>query len=281
MPARRHHFVPKWYLRQFGTASSIGVFDKWTGQFEVRHPKHTAVIEGLYDVAHNDLHREAIEELLADVESRAATIIRRVVRDGLDGLDDRDRMAIADYVAAQFLRVPAHRAGLMRAVTDRLAKERARLTDEEVIEANGAPLTREQIDLIRGAQISSNVVEGVVGGGVMMLLEQHSSDLRNGRWTWSLERVDAPTLITSDVPVATVSGGPASGDSGYADLPLDPSTVLVFRSGVTAASTAASRDFYLNGEGVPSARHFQRLMINRANRWLYGHPDNPLWATLS
>jgi len=87
-------------------------------------------------------------------------------------------------------------------------------------------------------------------------------------------------LITSDVPVRAVFGGPGNGDSGYADMPLDPSTVLIFRSGVAADSIHSSRDFYLGAHGQPSARHFQRTMLHRSDRWLFGHPDNPIWTTL-
>lgn len=280
VPARRHHFVPQWYLRQFAKENRVGVLDKQTGRFEVRHVRRTAVVEGLYDIDHADLSRESIEELLADVESKAAVVIRRIASDGLEWMMPRDRMVVADFAAAQFLRVPAHRAGLVQSVHRELDRVRAHLTDDEVIEMAGAPLTREQIDLVRGPQLSPNVVDGAVGGGVMMFLEEHSRDLRSDRWTWAVERVDQPMLVTSDVPISAIGGDPRSGNSGYADLPLDPSTVLVFRSGATAASIRSSRDFYLGPDGRVSATHFQRLMINRADRWIFGHPDNPLWSTL-
>ncbi len=280
MDGKKHHFVPQWYLRQFGTRTTIGVFDKQTREFAVRHPRNVAFIEGLYDIDHPGLERASIEDLLAEVESRAATAIRRLAASGLESMTGRDRTLIADYVAAQHLRVPAHRTALARAVHRRLDRERARLTDDEISELAGQPLTPAQRDLIRGPQMSPKVVDGVVGGGLMIHLAEHSYDLRSSRWTWSLERVDEPILVTSDVPVSVVSPDLATRNTGYADLPLDPSTVLVFRCGETALEAGSSRDFYLNRNGQASAKHFQRLMLIRSDRWIFGHPDNPLWAAL-
>lgn len=69
---RKHHFVPQWYLRQFGSKRQIGVFDKTRGQYATPRPKDIAYIEGLYDLDHPIFARTAVERLLSNIENCAA-----------------------------------------------------------------------------------------------------------------------------------------------------------------------------------------------------------------
>ena len=162
----------------------------------------------------------------------------------------------------------------------RLDRERAQLSDDQINAIAGTKLSRKALDLIRGPSLSGNDVEGIVGGGIMMHLASQSDDLLSGRWTWTLERVDRPTLFVSDVPIRPITTGAGPLEGAFADVPLDPSTVLVLRSGKAAVSERSSRVFYTGADGHASAAHFQRLMLQRSDRWLFGHPKNPVWGAL-
>ena len=133
---RKHHFVPQWYLRQFGSKRQIGVFDKASGQYGAARPKDIAFIEGLYDLDHPILARTAVERLLSNIESCAAPAFRLLASQGVDALSDEQREDVAAFVAAQQLRVPSHGDALRRFVSSSLDRVRAELTDEEVQESS-------------------------------------------------------------------------------------------------------------------------------------------------
>lgn len=69
---RKHHYVPQWYLRQFGTKREIAVYNKRTGAFTVGNPKDVAFEVGLYDLDHPQLPRWTFEKVLSNVENNAA-----------------------------------------------------------------------------------------------------------------------------------------------------------------------------------------------------------------
>lgn len=134
---RKHHYVPQWYLRQFGTKREIAAYNKRTGAFSVINPKDAAFEVGLYDLDHPQLPRWAFEKVLSNVENHAAPAVRKVIRSGLSALTDEEREDIAAFVATQQLRVPSHRSALAKNLSTTLDRVRSRLTDDEIRQIAG------------------------------------------------------------------------------------------------------------------------------------------------
>lgn len=282
---RKHHFVPQWYLRQFGSKRQIGVFDKTTGRYGTARPKDIAFVEGLYDLDHPILGRTAVEQLLSNIESCAAPAFRLLASRGVDALSDEQREDVAAFVAAQQLRVPSHGDVLRRFVSSTLDRVRAELTDEEVQElADDVSLNGEQMDLIRGPRLSDNEPSGVVGGGVVLALRQHSAELIND-FRWTVLEFDRPEMITCDTPVKAMTERDRLGRvSVFADVPVDRSHVLVLQSGSGGTTTAGLPGgvdgWFRHADGTPSLECFQNLNLMKAQRQIFGHVTNPLWRAL-
>ncbi len=275
---RKHHFVPQWYLRQFGSKRQIGVFDKTTGEYVTARPKDVAYAEGLYDLDHPILARTAVERLLSNIESCAAPAFRLLATQGVDALTDERREDVAAFVAAQQLRVPSHGDALRRFVSSTLDRVRAELTDDEV-----QALTREQIDLIRGPRLGGSEPRGIVGGGVVLALRQHTAELLND-FAWTLLDFDRDELITSDTPVKAMAERDRFGRvSVFADVPVDDSHVLILQSGrggTTTASRGGVDGWFRNADGTPSLECFQNLNFLKAQRYVFGSVTNPIWRLL-
>jgi hypothetical protein len=280
---RKHHFVPQWYLRQFGSKRQIGTFDKATGRYGTPRPKDIAYVEGLYDLDNPILARAAVERLLSNIESCAASAFRLLASQGVAALSDEQREDVAAFVAAQQLRVPSHGDALRRFVSTTLDRIRAELTDDEIRElADGESLTREQIDLIRRPRRGGEPT-GVVGGGVVIALRQHTAELLED-FRWSVLEFDRPEIITCDTPVKAMTERDRLGRvSIFADVPIDPSHVVVFQSGGGGRATAARGGvdgWFRHPDGTPSLKCFQNLNFMKAQRYVFGNVTNPIWSAL-
>ena len=281
---RKHHYVPQWYLRRFGSKREIGVYDKVTGTLEVLRPKDVAYVEGLYDLDNPDLPRSAVETLLSNIENCAARAFRQLVSSGLDSLSATQREDIAAFVAAQQLRVPSHRKELMGLVHDLLTKVRAGLSDDEIRRiAHPVELTAEQLTQIRGPRQSSGDLNSLVAGGLVVMLPRFTAELLSD-YRWSMITFDRPGLITSDTPVKAMTERDATGGvSVFVDLPIDPSHALLLQTGLGGTATALRGGpdaWYRDEEGTPSIRTFQNINFMKAERLVFGHPANPIWVDL-
>lgn len=67
---RKHHYVPQWYLRQFGTKREIAVYDKRTGALSIVRAKDAALVVGLYDLDHPLLPRWTFEKVLSNMKNQ-------------------------------------------------------------------------------------------------------------------------------------------------------------------------------------------------------------------
>lgn len=280
---RKHHYVPQWYLRQFGTKREIAVYDKRAGTLSVVRPKDAAFEIGLYDLDHPQLPRWAFEKVLSNVENHAAPAVRKAIRSGLDALTHEEREDIAAFVATQQLRVPSHRTAVARNLSTTLDRVRSRLTDEEIRQVAGRDLTPEAVELIRGPSLSSAEPPGVMPYGVSVALTQFVDELISD-YRWSLLTFKLAELITSDTPVKAMTERSADGTSSvFADVPLDPAHALVLQTGEGGDATAALGGpdaWFRDASGEPSLKCFQNLNFMKAERWVFGHPGNPIWQNL-
>lgn len=281
---RKHHYVPHWYLRQFGTKQEVAAYDKRAGVLSIVRPKDAAFEVGLYDLDHPDLPRWIFEKVLSNVENHSAVAVRKAIGFGLGPLNDSEREDIAAFVATQQLRVPSHRAAVAQHLSNLLSRIRAGLTPEEIRELTGRDLTPEEVDLIRGPLLSDAEPPGVMPYGVSIALSRFAKELLDD-YRWSLLTVEPGHLITSDTPVKAMTEPSANGNpSVFVDVPLDPEHVLVLQTG-TGGEVTASREgpdgWFRDPNGEPALKTFQNLNFMKADRWVFGHPENPIWQELA
>lgn len=104
------HYVPRFLLRRFGTGKKdhLYVFDKHKGSVFTRAANKLAAENGLYDFEFQG-HSLTIEPSLADLESRAASHIRRIVDERqLHPMDPVERGELARFFAVQLVRTRAY-----------------------------------------------------------------------------------------------------------------------------------------------------------------------------
>lgn len=140
-----------------------------------------------------------------------------------------------------------------------------------------------EIELIRGPSLSSAEPVGVMPYGVSVALSRFVDELLSD-YRWSLFTFRPEELITSDTPVKAMTERSADGTpSVFADVPLGPAHVLVLQTGeggVVTADLGGPDAWFRDAAGEPSLKCFQNLNFMKAERWVFGHPDNPIWQEL-
>lgn len=119
--ARVQHYVPQFILRSFAAdrADQVWVFDKATGQKFKTNTKNVA--------GETRFHDPYIEEALERMETKAAGILRPVVRDAsLANLGTADRLFLSVFFAIQFLRTRQRRRRWEQLSQDLVETARAR-----------------------------------------------------------------------------------------------------------------------------------------------------------
>lgn len=122
------HYVPKLLLRGFAERRGddnwqIGVFDKLVDKRFLTNIKNIAAETGFYEGKIDDKKFSA-EELLTKIESDASSAIEKIkAQNSLSALTSGERLYLALFIAAQFLRSKTAREQMKdidRAITDRI-----------------------------------------------------------------------------------------------------------------------------------------------------------------
>lgn len=96
---KRHHYLPRFYLRGFCPSDDLWVYDREKGECRKSQPKTVAVKKGFYAVQHPDGVKdyEEVEKRLGVIENYAAPVIKKVDAGGK--LELRERYTLAMFVA--------------------------------------------------------------------------------------------------------------------------------------------------------------------------------------
>ncbi len=266
---RRHHYVPQWYLRRFASDGKVAVFDLQAGRLRLQSPRSVAFVDGLYDIDHAELPRRTTERLLSNIENLAARALRQAVTDGLVSLTDNQHEDLAMFLATQFIRVPGNRAHVEHVLRRDLDAIRAAMSDADLQEAAGHPLTGEELRLVRQPYPMELNLAGLTGGAVIIygraLTEHLLAD-----FDWFIHRLATAELVTSDRPVAPLSVTSGQIADVGAVITLDREHVLILRP-------KGQAPVHIDGDSTSA---LQLIAIEAADRYLVGDPRNPLWENL-
>lgn len=281
---RRHHTVPKFYLRQFADDRDQLIRVALPG--DKRHPVSVlnATVEKDFYLAELDDGTlvDDPENALVDIETAGANAIRAIVSGGEWPLRPENRAAISLWAALQILRTPAAR---------QIGSEVANVAFKRVILSLGRNGFRERLkkmpgyDMLTGQEVDDLWVNLTDSYGYLVtpsrnqffhsiadLLEDMDRALFEREWR--LVRFEESGLLTSDNPVAKVPGRkyPSVEGVGYARVaavmvPISRRTLLIM----------GSRGFYDRparvGGGI-EARYANQLTANNAWKAVFHHPDD-------
>lgn len=120
-PARRHHTVPRFYLRGFAEQQRIATVRLPGVKRFVQSINDASVVKDFYTIAGHEDGDDAIEQSLSEVEGETAEIFRAITR-GVWPLPSDDRMALGYFLALQVTRLP-----VQRRTSDHIARQMLRL----------------------------------------------------------------------------------------------------------------------------------------------------------
>src|SRR5205823_2451008 len=104
--AKNQHYVPQFLLRHFADQESrvLYTFDKQSKRTFAANPRNLAA-EGYFYEFETEWGSMSLEPGLADLETRAATILEGVIRaESIGHLSPDDRVLLAIFFAVQFTR---------------------------------------------------------------------------------------------------------------------------------------------------------------------------------
>lgn len=242
--AKRHHFVPRFYLERFAKDGSLHVRRR-DGRTFTTGAAAIAVRTGFYDVTHPDGEvSKEVEEWLGRLEGQAATAMRNIDAAGVPpGLDDPDRAVLSLYLAIQLARTPEQRERIQfpervgeflagRELTKELMAEYLHDTHlgftPEPSEVQGA------YDFASYVLAQSDQVTDEESMQILLSTSQETSPVLLGLH-WCIEHDRKGRLITSDGPLVLWRTptprdeyeGFGIGNAEEIRFPLDPTKQLV------------------------------------------------------
>ncbi len=125
MPKKRHHYIPKFYLKGFIDSKNepnIWVYDKDDGKVIKATAKNIAVEKHYFSFINEGGERdsETIENLMAGIESEAAEVVKKI--NSHDELHESEKFTFTGFVTCMMLRVPNYRQNTENAVSEMLKK---------------------------------------------------------------------------------------------------------------------------------------------------------------
>ena len=280
---RRHHTVPRLYLRAFADRDQVLMRLRGRTADEIRNITRVAFARDFYSFTLGGVRDPIVENWLQrKVEDPAAPAFRRVL-DRPRPPTDEDRAVIGAFAAFQILRTPLIRdymlqidratGPLLWAAEVLKALEQGDLTEDQKQQVLADARTRTPAALIERADPRALLRT--------MVREADRQVPRLLARSWTLLRAAEPVLITSDNPVAKFfPKGPPAGFTGIAPpdaelhLPLGPSTLLVLERDGAAGQPSAPA---LTAELAAATNNAQAL---GAHRVVLRHPATPWPATL-
>jgi len=206
----RHHYLPKMYLEGFTEKGRISVWQRASGEVRTSTPNNVANVRGFYTFTDKRGRKsDEIEKLMADMEGYVKNIIVNVNSLFPPAITGDYRFALAQYIAFQHVRTPAHRKELEQSA-DMIMKMQVRpnlQSREQIIkelERVGREPTEEAIKQLEDVYSDPHSVEVVPSKESVMKLQLGQLPLLTQilmHRVWHIVAFEQSSLITSDCPV--------------------------------------------------------------------------------
>lgn len=281
---RRHHVVPRFYLRRFADNAGQVIRVELPGlRRHLLSVNNAAVVNDFYLMEGDDTATDAFENALSTLEGRAATAFQTLIDQRQLPLDPQVRAVIAVWAAAQHLRtVAARQAG--SELTDAAVKLSIAIGGREALgraleTIEGHPATAAEID--EAWQLMTQFEQYRVENAQVLHLEAIDRRLPSladafSQRGWQVVRFSVDALVTTDTP-AVLMRGPGddprmpvgTATAGGILVPLDRRIALVM-------TEPGDPDLELAGDAV-LARALNQQVVAQARSAVFHHPeDDPL-----
>jgi hypothetical protein len=277
---RRHHTVPRLLLRRFADGERIMRVPLDGGERRSVGIADVTVHRNFYSmVDKNGQLDDTVEDLLAELEGKAAKVIREVVN-GVWPLPITERAVLAEWIAAQHARIPAARAA-NNEIADHLGKV--------LIAMGGKPEIRRRLEEDAQEPVSDEKVEALWqeltdfdGYYAEMSVNDHMAAMGQSMKTayevfmarsWGLIKFDRRTLLVPDHPVTLVRGekipsfrGVGVGNAAAVLVPIDRHAAIMMAS--------PGHDDFLVRPHTKLAKELNQRFAENARKELFHHPDD-------
>lgn len=281
-PPRRHHLVPKFYLRRFSKDDSVRVRSRDLTKSFPASIENASVRSHYYSLDLEDGSRStAVETMLSEIEGIAAEVIRGFDAGSIPFGESREMFAF--FMTLQMTRTQAQRTTLDEmgtAVVRRMLEiapidmARDMFMKRHEREPTADELSNERSRIRQAAKSAS--LEGTQNNHIEAMLT-NARDLAPflGERHWCVMDFGEPLLLTSDNPVLPYSPpseipagwGIGIANAAFVAYPLDPQHALfMFRKdeGPVPTRLPATRD---------EAVGMNRDIAFQAEDWIFQHPD--------
>lgn len=241
--ARRHHFVPAFFLSGFTAAGRrdehLWVTDRTTGRRWRATPDRAAAERDFYRIDDPILSDDHVERELARLEGLAAPILKSVLASGVLPEAQEEGAILVSFLGILAVRSPGIRRSMIaygeqhvrslfgRMVDDRARYEQAR-ADLERLTGRVLPPFQEMKDLVERPDVEYHLTldrTEAVKFSFELTGYVHSLLFRRH---WSLVEADAasPGFVTSDTPVPLMLRAPTASDPTYRFI-LSPTEITI------------------------------------------------------
>lgn len=291
---RRHHTVPKFYLRRFAKNNQVRVRSRDLTRSFITSVENASVRSHYYTLDVSDGERStAVEKMLSEVEGRAAAVMQGLDRGQLPTGAERD--AFAFFLALQITRTQSQRNALdemATAVAQRLLEiapsdwARETFNEHHGREPNAEELAIERERFRRhAASVSVEHAQNTQIEGMLRVAEGLVEHLAARIWT--VMDTGGPRLLTSDSPVLPYSApsdrdsfwGVGVGNAVFVCYPLDPQRALFMwrpdQIGAPLAAQHSVADALRARQRMTTAEAIgmNRDIAFQAEEWIFEHPD--------
>lgn len=289
--SRRHHTVPKFYLRGFAEGETVLTI-ALPGDRRFKQSVNDASVEtNFYALPGHEAGDDVFEKAMSDVEAAAGSVMQKI-GSGTWPLKKPDRSTLAYYIALQ-----AARTQSQRRTSDSMAAQIMRLKIGLGGQAKFRERVKSQVGELSEGQIDELWNQSVrpEGPPVRISNARFVEQIRSiavdlvpylaGR-PWTLIRFDRRSLVTSDAPVGLVQQPDADPWDGVGYLtawgitmPLTRKLGLVmgdpmpFADRITVDRVQRGElDTIMPVGSVQMERFLNEQTISHASKWIYLHP---------
>lgn len=292
-PSRRHHTVPRFYLRGFAHQDRLATVTLPGDKRFVQSVTDATVMTDFYTLDGHPDGVDSFEKALSEIESEAAAILQRVIA-GEWPLSRDDRASLGYHISLQVARVPVKRRS-----SEYVARQLRRLE----IGLGGREVLRSEL-VERGIDVTDELLEVVWNQAVHPdgppLTTHRSLQIKQildtaedllpyivGR-PWHLFKFDKRSLITSDSPVSLIAQPDAKPWSGVGFMgawgvtfPVSRKVGLllgdigpVMDAGVPVEKVWAGEIDVVQIGTTQMEKFFNGYTVNGASKWIFHHPDD-------
>jgi hypothetical protein len=283
---RRHHYVPKFFLKRFADGDQIArVLAEKPRDHRVLGVNDVAVVKDLYTTIDIEVGETvAVERILAIIDAEASSAIERLAYGLLFPPTRLDRVNIATWLSMLHQRIPRTRRQ-MEALADQTFKMQLSLVHDETsarafLRGDGDTdpddeMVQELLDTVADMDEWEIAPHQNVHVENMLRFGMEATPFFLGRY-WTVIKYPEKGLVLSDDPIVVYQRpenrsslrGVGIGNADELWIPLDRSTALVLHSEKDVG------DRVIKAPSGHTVDDFNQNVVGSAYREVYCHPDD-------